>query len=291
MKVVEVMESEIQVFEHPVFGKMHVVMIENNPRFFAIDTCRALEIKNPRDAVSRLNDDEKCSIIIVKNGVTNSVGVADGISGATSGWLENRVNVVNEPGLYHLIFPSRKPEAKEFQHWVYHEVLPAIRKYGYYSLVPATSPAPVRTPNPKRRAAQLADACVYAAKMSNGTVKIGNCHDIDARKPRIRNQYKLTVEDTHNTSLMSRKIARAIEKVCHEIFSPFKVKGEFFNVDYAAVCRVIDSLDKFVRSLPSVSNYELGNKLLTIAGKMTETNKKQATLDKAAKLLVDTAGD
>lgn len=42
------------------------------------------------------------------------------------------VLVVNEPGLYRLIFSSRKPEAKKFQRWVYHEVLPSIRKYGYY---------------------------------------------------------------------------------------------------------------------------------------------------------------
>lgn len=42
------------------------------------------------------------------------------------------VNAVNEPGLYKLIFKSRKPEAKQFQDWVFYEVLPDIRKYGMY---------------------------------------------------------------------------------------------------------------------------------------------------------------
>ena len=42
------------------------------------------------------------------------------------------MNVVSEPGLYRLIFMSRKPEAKKFKRWVFHEVLPSIRKYGYY---------------------------------------------------------------------------------------------------------------------------------------------------------------
>jgi len=40
--------------------------------------------------------------------------------------------VVNEAGLYRLVFKSRKPEAKRFQTWVFNEVLPSIRKYGFY---------------------------------------------------------------------------------------------------------------------------------------------------------------
>ena len=41
--------------------------------------------------------------------------------------------VVNEPGLYRLIFQSRKPEAEAFKTWVFTEVLPAIRKNGYFA--------------------------------------------------------------------------------------------------------------------------------------------------------------
>lgn len=41
---------------------------------------------------------------------------------------------VNEPGLYRLIFMSRKPEAEKFKHWIFHEVLPSIRKNGYYAM-------------------------------------------------------------------------------------------------------------------------------------------------------------
>ncbi len=43
-----------------------------------------------------------------------------------------KTNCVNEFGLYRLIMSSRKPEAKNFQRWVFHEVLPSIRKHGYY---------------------------------------------------------------------------------------------------------------------------------------------------------------
>ena len=43
-----------------------------------------------------------------------------------------QATIINEPGVYSLIFSSKLPAAKEFKHWVTHEVLPDIRKYGFY---------------------------------------------------------------------------------------------------------------------------------------------------------------
>ena len=49
------------------------------------------------------------------------------------GVIQNRnVSIVSEPGFYRLIFMSRKPEAEKIKRWVFHEVLPSIRKYGFY---------------------------------------------------------------------------------------------------------------------------------------------------------------
>ena len=104
-----------QVFEHEEFGQVRVVMIDGEPWFVAADVCRVLEISNSRDAVSRLDDDEKDAV-----GITDTIG------------RQQQMTVVNEPGLYRLIFSSRKPGAKRFQRWVYHEVLPSIRKTGSY---------------------------------------------------------------------------------------------------------------------------------------------------------------
>ena len=104
-----------QVFEHEEFGEVRVVMIDGEPWFVAADVCRVLEISNSRAAVSRLDDDEKDAV-----GITDTIG------------RQQQMTVVNEPGLYRLIFSSRKPGAKRFQRWVYHEVLPSIRKTGSY---------------------------------------------------------------------------------------------------------------------------------------------------------------
>lgn len=104
---------KLQVFENAEFGKVRTVDINGDVYFVAVDVCKALEIQNVTQAVGRLDNDEKAMFNI-------------GLSGGET-------NCVNEAGLYRLIFASRKADAKKFQRWVYHEVLPAIRKFGVYA--------------------------------------------------------------------------------------------------------------------------------------------------------------
>ena len=127
------MENQLQIFENEEFGKIRTLFIDGEIYFVATDVCRALDLGNTTMALLRLNDDEKK--IIDLNGVTNTLNNIEGIADAVSGgWIKNEVNIVNEPGLYRLIFQSNKPNAVKFQRWVYHEVLPSIRKYGYYAV-------------------------------------------------------------------------------------------------------------------------------------------------------------
>ncbi|WP_293996679.1 BRO-N domain-containing protein [Sphaerotilus sp.] len=90
--------------------------IKGEPWFVAADVCAVLEIANSRDAMSRLSDDEK------------GVGTTDTLGGS------QLVGIVNESGLYALVFNSRKPDAQRFRRWVTGEVLPSIRKTGGYRL-------------------------------------------------------------------------------------------------------------------------------------------------------------
>ena len=87
------------------------------PWFVAVDVCRALEIGNSSQAISRLDADEKMITLISNEG--NKRG-------------NPNMTVVNEPGLYTLILSSRKPEAKTFKRWITHDVIPMIRKTGCY---------------------------------------------------------------------------------------------------------------------------------------------------------------
>lgn len=92
-------------------------VIENGEVWFVgKDVCDVLEISNYRKALQRLEEDERVSLLV-----------------HTLGGKQKMV-ALNEPGLYRLIFTSNKPEAEKFKRWVFHDVLPSIRKTGYYIL-------------------------------------------------------------------------------------------------------------------------------------------------------------
>lgn len=101
-------------FEHQ---EIRVLVENDGPWWVLTDVCRALGISNPSDAAGRLEEDERKAL------PRATLGLTDG--GAP-------MILVNEPGLYRFIMRSDKPEAKRFQRWVFHEVLPAIRKTGSF---------------------------------------------------------------------------------------------------------------------------------------------------------------
>lgn len=87
-----------------------------HPLFVAIDVATALGFQKPSNAVSQHVDQED----ITKQDIIDSMG------------RNQTVNCVNESGLYALIFGAKLESAKRFKRWVTSEVLPAIRKNGYY---------------------------------------------------------------------------------------------------------------------------------------------------------------
>lgn len=108
------MKKELAVISSPEFGEVRIVMVKDEPLFVAKDVCDVLGISNSRDAMNRLDEDEKAMSVLPTQ------------------FGKKSMNMVNESGLYNLIFQSRKPEARAFRKWVTQEVLPNIRKYGFY---------------------------------------------------------------------------------------------------------------------------------------------------------------
>lgn len=95
--------------------QVRVIEKDGEPWFVAKDICDILEISNSRDAISRLDDDEK-----------NTVAITDGNRGNPN------MTIISESGVYALIFTSRKPESENFKRWIRKEVIPSIRKTGGY---------------------------------------------------------------------------------------------------------------------------------------------------------------
>lgn len=110
--------GEIEIFNFSQEkAPIRVQLINGEPWFVAKDVCQVLGIANHKDAVSRLDDDERQGV-----GITDPLGI------------KQTANAVSESGLYSLIFQSRKAEARKFRKWVTSEVLPSIRKKGYYGV-------------------------------------------------------------------------------------------------------------------------------------------------------------
>lgn len=106
--------NQLQVFNNEEFGQVRTVVQGEDVWFVAKDVCDVLGINKQRDAYSRLDEDERGSVLV------------DTLGG------QQNMNAINESGLYSLILRSRKPQAKAFKKWVTSEVLPSIRKHGAY---------------------------------------------------------------------------------------------------------------------------------------------------------------
>ena len=109
--------NEMQIFENSEFGAIRIVEQNDEPWFVAADVCKALGLEQVSRVMDRLDDDEKGLLKVTHPQSKDKT-------------LE--MNGVNEPGLYHLVLCSNKPEAKAFKRWITHEVVPAIRKHGGY---------------------------------------------------------------------------------------------------------------------------------------------------------------
>lgn len=108
--------TSVQIFNSPQFGEIRTIEVQNHPYFIANDVASALGYAKPRNAVAQHVDKEDA----LKQGYPDKQGV-----------IQDTI-VINESGVYSLIFGSKLPQAKEFKRWVTSEVLPAIRKQGGY---------------------------------------------------------------------------------------------------------------------------------------------------------------
>lgn len=111
--------NELQIFNSEEFGDIRTVTIDNEPWFVGKDVATALGYSNPQKAVrDHISEEDR------------GVNEMDTPSG------RQNLAIINESGLYALIFGSKLDSAKRFKHWVTSEVLPAIRKNGSYQLAP-----------------------------------------------------------------------------------------------------------------------------------------------------------
>lgn len=112
------MANEVQIFENKEFGKVRTVVVDGEPWFVGKDVAKALGYKDTKNALkAHVDTEDKMGWRIT----TPSRG-------------KQGVTVINESGVYSLVFSSKLPAAKRFKRWVTSEVLPALRKNGTYTV-------------------------------------------------------------------------------------------------------------------------------------------------------------
>lgn len=110
--------NDIQIFQNEEFGQVRSIIIDDEPWFVGKDVANGLGYSNTRDALLKqvaVEDRMRAQITTPSRGL-------------------QQMTVINESGVYSLIFSSKLPSAKKFKRWVTSEVLPALRKTGSYSM-------------------------------------------------------------------------------------------------------------------------------------------------------------
>lgn len=109
------LSENIKIFNNAEFGEIRVMLIDDDPWFVGKDIAVALGYNNPQKAIRDHVDEQDRGV--------NEMDTPGG---------KQAIIIINESGLYSLIFSSKLESAQRFKHWVTHEVLPSIRKHGMY---------------------------------------------------------------------------------------------------------------------------------------------------------------
>ena len=115
------MANEVQIFENAEFGKVRTIVKDGEPYFIGKDVADILGYAKPENAIATHVDEEDKTSTLIQGTGSN---------------YKSKAIIINESGVYALIFGSKLPKAKQFKRWVTSEVLPSIRKTGSYNTIP-----------------------------------------------------------------------------------------------------------------------------------------------------------
>ena len=129
------------VFNNAEFGNVRTMEINGEPWFIGKDIAKCLGYVKPENAIANHVDSEDKTSTLIQGTGSN---------------YKSKAVIINESGVYALIFGSKLPNAKKFKHWVTSEILPTIRKTGTYSIT-QSKPDSYMIENPADRARRWAE--------------------------------------------------------------------------------------------------------------------------------------
>jgi len=183
------MENSIQLWD---FQGNQIRTFEKDGEicFIVSDLGKALGLSNVRENISQLDEDEK------------GVRIVDTLGGP------QQMSYVTEPGMYGLVLVSRKDIAKKFKRWLKHEVLPAIRKTGSYSI------------NQEEQLKAQLENMLFFSQVFNALITAVSTHEIKHDTHQIRCVLFLLREIRHMIGEETRDFEGWVKKEHPEAYKP-----------------------------------------------------------------------
>lgn len=203
----KVMAQRFEIFNKENLGSIRTAVVNGEPWFCLKDACDILGIKNHKDLRKRLNP----------KGV-------DSIDTLTKGGKQALL-YVDEPNLYKAIMQSRKKEAEVFSDWIFYEVIPSIRKHGYYSNIPQINEKDVAMLSIIKAGSEEERSIAFSKYQERFVLPMQK--ELETARPKVEvyNEF-LDVEGTANTTMIAKSFGLSSGRLLNEImhFEGFIVK-------------------------------------------------------------------
>lgn len=255
--------NDLKIFEKEEFGQVRCLEIDNEPWFVGRDVAEALGYKNSRVALQdNVEEEDK---VVTK--VTTPGGAQDTI-------------IINESGLYALVFGSKLPLAKQFKRWVTSEVLPELRKTGGYSVQNLTGLSPETVALMK-----ATEALVMIEKKQNELES-----KVDNTNQRIDSISDLIVLSPKNWRIESEKIIMMIAEARGGTQYIAVTRKEIYNaMDQRLGKRLFDRLKRRRRRMRINGATETAIKRLSILDIIETSNDSKTLIEGYLFILKETA--
>lgn len=206
----KMMAQRFEIFNKENLGSVRTVLANDEIWFSGKDACKILGIKNHKQALERL-DPEEVGMFYTPH--------------PQSPKKEILMNFVTESGLYELIFRSNKPEAKIFKRWITKEVIPTIRKHGYYSNIPQINEKDFAMLSIIKSVSEEERSIAFSKYQERFVIPMEKELEIARSKVQTYNEF-LEADGTANTTTIAKSFGlpsgRALNEIMH--FEGFIVK-------------------------------------------------------------------
>ena len=203
----KVMAQRFEIFNKENLGSIRTAVVDGEPWFCLKDACDILELKQPSKVKERLNEKGVLSIHTLTKGGKQALLYVD------------------EPNLYKAIMQSRKKEAEVFSDWIFYEVIPAIRKHGYYSNVPQINEKDVAMLSIIKAGSEEERSIAFSKYQERFVLPMQKELEMARPKVEMYNEF-LDAEGTANTTTIAKSFGLSSGRLLNEImhFEGFIVK-------------------------------------------------------------------